>query len=183
MTEFERMRDGEPYDYRDGEIHASLSHAKRACARLAGMSIVDAGYREAIEDLIPGIPGDSTVCPPFFCDHGNGIAIGHGVFVNYGCTMLDSARITIGDHVLIGPNCQLYTPEHPMDHMERRKSVESARPVTIGNDTWLCGGVTVCPGVRIGQRCVIGAGSVVTRDIPDDCMAAGNPARVRKRLL
>ena len=114
--------------------------------------------------------------------HGNGIKIGRNVFVNYNVTMLDGGMITIGDNCLIGPNCQLYTPQHPFDHVLRRKSVETAYPITIGEDTWLGGGVVVCPGVTIGKRCIIGAGSVVTKDIPDDCVAAGNPARVIREL-
>lgn len=90
-------------------------------------------------------------------------------------------RPTIGDNVLIGPNCQIYTPQHPMDYVARRQSVEAALPVTIGDDTWLCGSVVVCPGVTIGKRCIIAAGSVVTKDIPDDSLAAGNPAVVKRR--
>lgn len=182
MTEFEKMRSQQLYDFSDAEIFKSLEHAKKACTRLRTMTITDEGYREAIEDLIPGIPEDSVVCPPFHCDHGNGIRIGRNVFVNYNCTMLDGGMITLGDNVLIGPNCQLYTPQHPKDYVLRRKSVETAYPVTIGEDTWLGGGVIVCPGVTIGKRCIIAAGSVVTKDIPDDCLAAGNPATVKRRL-
>ena len=84
--------------------------------------------------------------------------------------------------MLIGPNCQLYTPQHPFNHIERRKSEETSYPITIGDDTWLCGGVIVCPGVKIGKRCIIAAGSVVINDVPDDCMAAGNPAVVKKNI-
>lgn len=178
MTEFEKMRSQQLYDFSDEEIYASLKHAKDVCARLNTMTINDDDYRAVIEDLIPDIPKDSNVCPPFHCDHGNGLRIGRNVFINYNVTMLDGAVITIGDNVLIGPNCQLYTPQHPFDHVLRRKSVETAYPITIGEDTWLGGGVIICPGVTIGKRCIIGAGSVVTHDIPDDCVAAGNPARM-----
>ena len=94
----------------------------------------------------------------------------------------DVAPITIGDRTLIGPNCQLVTPNHPIDYMERRKPVETGFPITIGEDCWLGAGVIVCPGVTIGNRCVIGAGSVVVKDIPDDSMAVGNPARVIRKL-
>ena len=181
-TEFEKMRSGELYYFTDGEIKASLRHAKDLCRRLQTMTISDEGYREVIEELIPGIPKSSAVCPPFHCDHGNGITIGENVFVNYDCVMLDGGNIHIGDNVKIGPKCQLYTPHHPTDHVERREPKETAYPISIGDDTWLGGGVTVCPGVTIGRRCIIAAGAVVTRDIPDDCLAAGNPAVVKKRL-
>lgn len=180
--EFKKMRSQQLYDFSDPEICKSLTHAKQVCAKLQTMTICDDGYRETIEDLIPGIPADSVVCPPFHCDHGNGIIMGKNVFVNYNCTMLDGGLITIGDNVLIGPDCHIYTPSHPKDYVLRRKQVETAYPVTIGEDTWLGGNVTVCPGVTIGKRCIIAAGSVVTRDIPDDSLAAGNPAVAKKHL-
>ena len=115
-------------------------------------------------------------------DHGNGLHIGEHTFVNSGCTFLDGADIFIGRHVLIGPNCQFYTPNHPMDYRLRRNDVETCHPIHVGDDSWLGGGVVVLPGVRIGARCVIGAGSVLTRDIPDDSLAVGNPARVVRSL-
>lgn len=181
-TEFEKMRSRELYYFDGGEILESLTHAKGVCTRLQTMTITDEGYREVIEELIPGIPASSTVCPPFHCDHGNGIVIGENVFVNYNCVMLDGGYIRIGDNVKMGPMCQLYTPQHPMDAVERRESKETAYPITIGEDTWLGGGVIVCPGVTIGKRCIVAAGSVVVHDVPDDCLAAGNPAVVKKRL-
>lgn len=183
MTEFEKMRSEQLYDFdADPEIRRSLIHAKELCARLQTMTITSPGYRRLIEELIPGIPEDSMVVPPFHCDHGNGISMGRNVFLNYNCVILDGAYVTLGDNVKIGPACQLLTPQHPMDHVERREPKEYAYPITIGEDTWLGGGVIVLPGVTIGKRCVIGAGAVVTRDIPDDCVAVGNPARVIKRL-
>lgn len=182
-TEFEKMRSQELYYFGGGEIMQSLVHAKELCRRLREMTINDAGYRALIEELIPGIPASSVVCPPFHCDHGNGIIIGSNVFINYNCVMLDGAYIRIGDNVKIGPACQIYTPHHPIDHIERRECQESAFPVTIGEDTWLGGGCIICPGVTIGRRCIIGAGSVVVHDIPDDSLAAGNPAVVKRRLV
>lgn len=182
MTEFEKMRNMQLYDFTDPDIFRSLDHAKKLCSQLHTVTITDDCYRRLIEELVPGLPPDSTICPPFHCDHGNGLVIGRNVFVNYNCIMLDGGLITIGDNVLIGPNCQIYTPQHPMDHVERRGPVETAYPVTIGEDTWLGGGVIVCPGVTIGRRCIIAAGSVVVRDIPDDSLAAGNPAVVKRRL-
>jgi maltose O-acetyltransferase len=96
--------------------------------------------------------------------------------------MPDSGGIRIGANTHIGPNCQLYTPNHPIDHIERREPKETGHAITIGEDCWLGGGVIVCPGVSIGNRCIIAAGSVVTRDIPDDSLAAGNPAQIKRKL-
>lgn len=182
MTEFEKMRNSELYDFSDAETMESIKHANRLCRRLQTMTSLDADYREVIEELIPGIPASTTVNPPFHCDHGNGIKLGENVFINYNCTMLDSGLITIGAHTLIGPNCQLVTPNHPIDDLQRRKTVETGYPITIGEDCWLGAGVIVCPHVTIGDRCIIGAGSVVVKDIPEDSVAVGNPARVIKKL-
>jgi acetyltransferase-like isoleucine patch superfamily enzyme len=111
-----------------------------------------------------------------------GILLDENVFINYNAVMLDSAYIRIGKNTKVGPNCQFYTPNHPMDYMERRKPQETGHPITIGEDCWLGGGVIVCPGVTIGHRCIIAAGSVVTKDIPDDSLAAGVPAVVKRSL-
>lgn len=181
-TEYEKMRSQELYYFSDPEIHASLVHAKKVCARLRSMTICDEDYRQVIEELIPGIPQSTTICPPFHCDHGTGIILGENVFMNYDCIMLDGGYIRIGKHTLIGPHCQFYTPQHPMDYVERREEKETAYPITIGEDCWLSGNVVVCPGVTIGNRCIIAAGSVVTKDIPDDSLAAGVPAVVKRSL-
>ena len=181
-TEYEKMRSQELYYFSDPEIHASLVHAKKVCARLRSMTIYDEDYRQVIEELIPGIPQSTSICPPFHCDHGTGIILGENVFMNYDCIMLDGGYIRIGKHTLIGPHCQFYTPQHPMDYVERREEKETAYPITIGEDCWLGGNVVVCPGVTIGNRCIIAAGSVVTKDIPDDSLAAGVPAVVKRSL-
>lgn len=181
-TEYEKMRSQELYYFSDPDIHASLVHAKKVCARLRSMTIYDEDYRQVIEELIPGIPQSTTICPPFHCDHGTGIILGENVFMNYDCIMLDGGYIRIGKHTLIGPHCQFYTPQHPMDYVERREEKETAYPITIGEDCWLGGNVVVCPGVTIGNRCIIAAGSVVTKDIPDDSLVAGVPAVVKRSL-
>ena len=182
MKEIEKMRSQMMYSFSDPEIIESQKHAQAACVRLLSMTVYDEGYREAIEDLIPGIPASSTVTPPIYCDHGHGIHLGEHVFVNYNATFLDGGDITIGDYVLIGPNCSFYTSQHPVDYISRRLPQETTYPIMIGEDTWIGGNVTVCPGVTIGKHCIIAAGSVVTHDIPDDCMAAGVPAEVKKHL-
>lgn len=181
-TEFEKMRAGELYDYSAPDTDGSNRHARSLCAKLQGMTSNDQKYREIMEELIPDFPESSEICPPFYCDHGTGIHIGEHVYINMNCTMLDGGFITIGKHTLIGPNCSIYTPQHPLDYMERRKPQETCLPVSIGEDTWLGGNVTVCPGVKIGDRCIIAAGSVVTHDIPDDSLAAGVPAEVKRKL-
>ena len=142
-TEYEKIRSQELYYFSDPEIHASLVHAKKVCARLRSMTICDEDYRQVIEELIPGIPQSTTICPPFHCDHGTGIILGENVFMNYDCIMLDGGYIRIGKHTLIGPHCQFYTPQHPMDYVERREEKETAYPITIGEDCWLGGNVVV----------------------------------------
>jgi maltose O-acetyltransferase len=115
--------------------------------------------------------------PPFFCDYGSNIELGERVFFNYNCVVLDVCRVRIGDFTLFGPGAQILTPLHPLDPELRRRE-EFGKPVEIGSDVWVGGGALILPGVRIGSRCVIGAGSVVTRDVPEDVFAAGNPCRV-----
>jgi maltose O-acetyltransferase len=138
---------------------------------------------DALEDII-GSPVDSTSLAvfPFRCDLGFNIRLGRDVFVNYGCEFIDTAPIAIGDHTKIGPGCHLVAADHPRDHLERRTHKVRGLPVTIGSDCWLGANVTVVPGVSIGDRCIIGAGSVVTRDVPSDSVFAGNPARAIHRF-
>lgn len=181
-TEMEKMREGKPYRFDAPELRESFRHAAALCARLRTMTVYDENYRDTIEELIPGIAPGAVVCPPFQCDHGTGIVLGEDVFVNSNCVMLDAARIRIGKNTKVGPCCQFYTPVHPTDYVERRDPKETARPITVGEDCWLGGGVVVCPGVTIGNRCIVAAGSVVVKDIPDDSLAAGCPAVVKKSL-
>lgn len=181
MDELKKMRNGELADMSSPELQESFIHAKKLLARMRTMSSYDEGYRELLNELIPGVPESSIVCPPFHCDHGHGIKLGEHVFVNANCTFLDGACITIGNHTLIGPDVKIYTPHHPMDFMARRGSKEYAFPVDIGDDCWIGGGVIICPGVRIGNRCIVGAGSVVTKNVDDDSIVAGNPARLIRR--
>lgn len=182
MTEYEKMRNEEFYDFTNEEGLASIAKAQKLCVRLQTMTIEDEEYRKIIEELIPGIPKSSVINPPFHCDHGHGIKLGENVFVNYNATMLDGGIISIGKNTQIGPNCQLVTPNHPIDYLERRKPIERCSPIKIGEDCWLGTGVIVCPGVKIGDRSIIGAGSVVVKDIPSDSMAVGNPCKVIKKL-
>ncbi len=182
MTEFEKMGTGEFYDFTDAEVHEAFSRCHDAMTRFNALPRSSVESRRVLKEIVPTIPDSSRIVPPFYCDFGNGIRIGENSFVNMNCTFLDSGGITIGSRTKLGPNCQLYTPQHPLDYMERRKPIERGLAIRIGDDCWLGGGVVVCPGVRIGDRCIIGAGSVVTRDIPDDSLAAGNPAVVKRKL-
>jgi maltose O-acetyltransferase len=142
-----------------------------------------AAARPILADLLGDLGADAHVKPPLFVDYGENIRIGARTFVNYHLTALDVAAITIGADCQIGPNVQLLTPTHPVDPQPRRDKLEAAQPITIGDNVWLGGGVIVCPGVTIGENSVIGAGSVVTRDIPANVVAVGNPARVIREII
>ena len=132
MTEVEKMRNGLLADMSSPELQVRFEHAKKLLARMRGMSTYDEGYRKLLEELVPGMPETSVICPPFYCDHGDGTKLGEHVFVNANCTFLDGGYITIGAHTLIGPCVQIYTPHHPMDYLERRGSKEYAYPVSAG---------------------------------------------------
>lgn len=142
----------------------------------------DPGAREILVDLLGTLGEDAHVNPPLFVDYGENIHIGAGTFINYHLTALDVATITIGQDCQIGPNVQLLTPTHPIDPQQRRDKLEAAEPISLGDNVWLGGGVIVCPGVSIGDNTVIGAGAVVTRDVPANVVAVGNPARVIRTI-
>jgi maltose O-acetyltransferase len=138
--------------------------------------------RRILDELLGAFGADSEIRPPLFCDYGTHLRLGARTFVNFGLTALDVAPITIGDDVQIGPHVQLLTPTHPLDAEARRAKWEAARPITVGDNVWLGGGVIVLPGVSIGKNTVVGAGAVVTRDLPGDVVAVGNPARIIRAL-
>lgn len=138
--------------------------------------------KEIIRKLIPNAGAGLWLQPPFYCDYGTNLITGENVYFNFNCVVLDVMQVKIGSRTLIGPNVQIYAATHPMDSRERARGLEFARPVTIGEDVWIGGSAVICPGVNIGDRSVIGAGSVVTRDIPSDVFAAGNPCRVIRKL-
>ena len=171
------------YDFSDAELAEQFREGRRRVERFNRTPADDAAaYAAALGALIPGIPASAKVVQPFYCDLGWRIELGEEVFVNMGCTFLDCGGVRIGARTKLGPNCQLYTPQHPVDYLDRRRPVETSFRITIGEDCWLGGGVVVCPGVTIGDRSVVAAGSVVVRDIPADSLAAGNPATVKRRL-
>ncbi len=180
-SELEKMRLGMLYDFADPELVRSNAKARRLCA-----SFQTAGREkqaEVVRDLVPNVPQSVHITPPFHCDHGHGLVLGEHVYFNADCVALDSGRITIGAHTLFGPKCQLYTPQHPLDYRARRKTKESALPITIGKNCWFGAGCVVCPGVTIGDNCVIAAGSIVCHDIPDNVLCAGRPAKIKRYLV
>lgn len=180
-SEKEKMLAGEWFDPRNEELTADRDRATLLMHRLnAECPGHDAAYRAALRELCPNAAG--FIRAPFYCDYGYNIHIGEGSFVNFDCVFLDLAPIRIGRNTLIGPKVQLLTPHHPLAPDLRATGREAGKPITIGDNCWLGGGVIVCPGVRIGNGAIIGAGSVVTRDIPANSVAVGNPARVTRTL-
>lgn len=180
-TELEKMLAGELYDAQAEELVRARERAQELCARINSLSPRDAARSSLLKELL-GTGGDTaTVTSPFHCDYGTQIELGESVYFNFNCVVLDVCRVCIGSRTLIGPAVQIYTPLHPLDAGLRRHQ-EFGRPVNIGTDVWIGGGAIILPGVSIGDRAVIGAGSVVTRDIPADVFAAGNPCRVIRQL-
>lgn len=177
------MLSGELYNALDEELSQ-----ERLKARLLIKALNDSGEdkvekrKKILCELLPHAGADLWLQPPFFCDYGSNIYTGDNVFFNFNCIVLDVMPVTIGSRTLFGPNVQIYTATHPMEHEQRALGLEFARPITIGEDVWIGGSAVICPGVTIGDRSVIGAGSVVTRDIPSDVFAAGNPCKMIRKL-
>lgn len=138
--------------------------------------------RDLIQELIGKTGKNFHIEPPFYCDYGYNIEAGDDVFFNFNCVVLDVTPVKLGNRVLCGPNVQMYAATHPVDALTRGTLIEYGKPITIGDDVWVGGSAIICPGVTIGSRSVIGAGSVVTKDIPEDVFAAGNPCRVIRKL-
>ncbi len=177
------MLAGDLYIADDPELAAESLRARVLLDRFNQAPASAAGERRALlDELLAGFGEGSEIRPPLYCDYGYQIRIGARVFVNFGLVALDVASITIGDDVQIGPYVQLLTPTHPTEAGPRRDKWEAAEPITIGPNAWLGGGVIVLPGVTIGENTVVGAGSVVTRDLPADVVAIGSPARVTRSL-
>ncbi|MFJ2947731.1 sugar O-acetyltransferase [Streptomyces sp. NPDC087226] len=182
-TNLERMLAGDLYIADDPEIVRRQREAMRLTARYQAAYLDDpAEARPILTELLASAGEDIDVRPPLYVDYGSNISIGARTFVNYNLTALDVARITIGEDCQIGPNVQLLTPTHPVEPQPRRDKLEAALPVTIGDNVWLGGGAIICPGVTIGDNSVIGAGAVVTKDIPANVVAVGNPARPVRTL-
>jgi maltose O-acetyltransferase len=182
MTEREKMLAGEPYDPLDPDLLAARQRARDLCRALNATREAEQDARRRILRALVGVGGDSVwMQPPFFCDYGANIELGERVFFNFNCVVLDVCSVKIGDFSLFGPAVQIYTATHPFNADQRRRE-ELGKPVEIGADVWVGGGAIILPGVRIGARAVIGAGSVVTRDVPASVFAAGNPCRVIREI-
>ena len=176
------MLAGEMYDPLDPELVAARARARDLCQDLNATRESEETKRRVILRDLFGKGGETVwMQPPFFCDYGSNIELGERVFFNFNCVLLDVCRIRIGDYSLFGPAVQVYTPLHPLDAAQRRRE-EYGKPIDIGSDVWVGGGAIILGGVHIGSRAVIGAGSVVTRDVPEGVFAAGNPCRVVRAI-
>lgn len=183
-TEKEKMLSGELYNAADAALVSARTNAKHLCRKFNASSPDDTESREQIlKELIPVQAEGLWIEPPFFCDYGSNIKLGHKVYFNYNCVILDVCEVTIGNNCMFGPAVQIYTALHPLNAVERASGVESGKPIVIGNDVWVGGNATILPGVTIGDRSIIGAGSVVTKDIPADSIAVGNPAKIIKAIV
>lgn len=181
-SEWQKMIAGELYNAQDPELVARRANARRIL-RLYNASTELAAERDALlQELLGRPPAGLWIEPPFHCDYGANIVVGRNVYFNFSCIVLDVAPVTIGDNALFGPAVQIYTATHPLAAAERRAGLESGKPVRIGADVWVGGATVINPGVTIGDRTVVGSGSVVSRDLPGDVFAAGNPCRVIRHL-
>lgn len=184
MTEKEKMLQGMIYDANnDAALITERLECKELIRDYNDLRPKDVEARDALLRRILGdVKGDILIEQPFYCDYGFNISVGKNFFANFNMVVLDEARVVFGDNVFIGPNCGFYTAGHPIDSIERNKGLEFARPIIVGNNVWIGANVTVVPGVTIGDNSVIGAGSVVTKDIPDNTVAVGNPCKVIKSM-
>lgn len=183
MTEAEKMLAGLPYNIMDPELVALRQKARKA---IYAYNRSDPMEGDPPSDILAGLLGGFgkgiLVETPLRCAYGVNTHLGDEVFLNSGCVILDCARVEIGAKTLIGPAVQIYTAIHPLDPVERAAFVETARPVTLGRNVWIGGAAVLCPGISIGDNAVVGAGAVVVRDVPANCVAVGNPARVIREI-
>lgn len=182
-SEKDKMLAGELYMAGGAELAADADRARAWMARYNAASTAPRKERHVLlSELLAKVGHGATVRPPFYCDYGYNISLGHGVFLNFNCVILDVCAVSIGDHAQIGPGVQILTPDHPRDPDQRRSGLEFGRPIHIGRNVWIGGGALIMPGVTVGDDAIVGAGAVVTRDVPAGATAVGNPARpvVRK---
>ena len=185
MTEKEKMLSGMVYSAIDDQLLKELNEVKEIIHEYNALKPSQTLRRfQILKDLLGHVADDEIIVnQPFYCDYGKRIRVGKRFFANFNLTILDEACVTIGDDCFIGPNVSIYTACHSTDPVERNTRREWAEPVTIGDNVWIGGSVTILPGVSIGSNVTIGAGSVVTRDIPDNVVAVGNPCKVIKKII
>lgn len=182
-SELEKMLAGDLYDASDATLLSMRIKARTLFTEYNQIPFEKHEERKALlKELFGGFTGGIDIQTPFYCDYGSNIFAGDNLFINFNCTILDCAKVTLGNNVFFAPNVQIYTAYHPIIASERIKGPEYAAPIIIGDNVWLGGGVIVCPGVTIGDNTTIGAGSVVTKDIPANVVAVGNPCRVIREL-
>ncbi|MGK0464878.1 sugar O-acetyltransferase [Clostridium sp.] len=183
MTEKEKMLNGKPYKAFGEELSSERQYAKEMIFDYNNLSPKEINkHNEIIKKIFGRVGKDFYLEPPFHCDYGYNISVGKKFYVNYNCIILDCAAVTIGDNVMFAPNVSLFTAGHPIHFEPRNEALEYAFPISIGNNVWVGGGVIVNPGITIGNNVVIGSGSVVTKDIPSNCIAVGNPCKVIKQI-
>lgn len=183
MSELEKVNQGDWYNFSDAEVAAQKARAAQLCQEFNALAATDVqGQTAKIKEILGGFGKRVSVQSPFRCDNGQNITVGEDFLSNYNLTILDLAPVKIGAHVMIGPNVDIYTVNHPMTAQGRRQYLAKALPVTIGDDVWIGGKVTITPGVTIGNDVVIAAGAVVTKDVPDHSLVGGVPARVIRSL-
>ena len=183
MTEQEKMLAGALYDAGEPELAAARKRAKELCQCFNQTAVQDPeGGTALLRELLGQMGEEISIQPMFWCDYGFNIQMGSHVEINHNCVILDCAKVTFGDNVFIAPNCGFYTAGHPLDAETRNAGLEFARPITVGDNVWFGGNVSVLPGVTIGSGSVIGAGSVVSRDIPPNVVAVGNPCRAVRTI-
>lgn len=183
MTEKEKMLAGELYDACDAELLVELNAVKVLCQQYNNLLPTDFAARNTmLRQMLGQADADTFINQPFYCDYGKHIRVGKRFFANFHLTILDEAMVTIGDDCFLGPNVSIYTACHSIHPAERNTRQEWAKPVSIGHNVWIGGDVTILPGVTIGDNCTIGAGSVVTRNVPANSIAVGTPARVIKNI-
>lgn len=183
MTEVEKLDAGLFYCFRDEEVDARKLHAVLGCQKLNAISVLDYEAREAaIRELFGSVGKNPAVLPVFNCDNGKNIHVGDNFLTNYNVTILDIAPFTAGNDVMIGPHTLITTVNHPLSPKGRREALGQGKPVVIGNDVWIGGNVTILPGVTIGNNVVIAAGAVVTKDVPDNSLVGGVPARIIREI-
>lgn len=179
----ERMLAGDLYIADDPQLAADSRRAAALMQKFNNSDPTDPEARRALlRELLGSFGEGAEIRPPLYCDYGYQVHIGARTFINYGAVLLDVAKITIGDDVQVGPNVQFLTPTHPLDPELRRQKYEAAEPITVGSNVWLGGGVILLPGITIGENTVVGAGAVVTKDLPANVVAVGNPARIIREL-